>query len=303
MDKRNYLIQEEGSLKKYRTEIPNTVIKGECSKNLSVYDKFLYVYLKSVAGENGMSWQSTGTLSKNTGISTGKISECKKTLVNHGLINIKKGDNSKSQSDTITIIDIWVENMCEFRQVSPPSSNEAPCSQNECPPSSHEPSPSLNEVPPSPSESNNNPVEEEPNKEKPLKNTTTKEDSISSDMLKVIEAWDKTFNEVVDRSNKKLLSHVKNAISKFGVEDVLKAIYNRSMASYYNISRPDLKDSAFCFFPYQETIKKDMGRKPYKLVTYDQKCDVEQQGKNKRFEMDPDQKDSKGRAMWRMYDE
>lgn len=169
MNEREFLIKEEGSLKKYRTEIPNTVIKGSIADKLSVYDKFLYVYLKSVAGESGACWQSTSTISNNSGISAGKVSECKKNLAKFGLINVEKGDSSKSQSDTITINDIWVMNMKEFGNTKPCSSDEHPSSRDEAPSSSDEIPSSCDEMTPSPHEPKNNPNKEEPYKEKPIK--------------------------------------------------------------------------------------------------------------------------------------
>ena len=48
-------IVDEGALHHYRTEIPNTVIRGIKSRALSISAKWLYVYLKSVAGDGGLS--------------------------------------------------------------------------------------------------------------------------------------------------------------------------------------------------------------------------------------------------------
>lgn len=302
MNKREYLIEEEGSLKKYRTEIPNTLIKGEFSKKLSVHDKFLYIYLKSVTGENGMSWQSTRTLSKNTGISTGQISKSKKNLANNGLINLKKGDKKKGKSDTITINDIWVENMVEFRQNYPRSLDEHPCSPHQQTRSSHESSPSPNEHPCSSDEPKNNPLEEEPYKEKPKKNTTTKQKEITSEMEKVIEAWDDTFEVVVDKSDDKLINAISTATQDFEISDLLQAIEYRSQAKFYKEDYPHLRDAPKYFFCYPKTIKNDMIRRPFKLITYDKKCQLEQDGTSKKFEKCTTEKDNLGRPKWRMYE-
>lgn len=118
--------------RQWRTEIPNTVVRGSKS-GISVHAKWLYVYLKSVAGDSGSCWQGTKTMSEGTGISTGKISSCKKELEQAGLISISKGDTSKGRSDTITITNIWRQNINEFSDDQTPSPHEHPPSPHEHP--------------------------------------------------------------------------------------------------------------------------------------------------------------------------
>lgn len=107
-------IVDEGGLHKFRTEIPNTVVRGLKSHGLSVYAKWLYVYFKSVAGEDSVCWRSTTTIASESGISRGQVSEAKKELITAGLITIKKGKNPKRDADHIRIKGIWLANMQEF---------------------------------------------------------------------------------------------------------------------------------------------------------------------------------------------
>ena len=109
-------IVDEGSLHHYRTEIPNTLIRGRKGRGLSVYAKWLYVYLKSVAGDCGMCWQSTATIARETGMSVGRLHAAKRELETHRLIRIVHGRNPRRYADRIRIIDIWPANMFEFNQ-------------------------------------------------------------------------------------------------------------------------------------------------------------------------------------------
>lgn len=113
-------IVDEGGLHKFRTEIPNTVIRGLKSreprknKGLSVYAKWLYVYFKSVAGDHGTFYRNTTTIALEAGMSRGQVSAAKKELVEHDLITVKNGKNPKRDVDRIRIKDIWLANMQEF---------------------------------------------------------------------------------------------------------------------------------------------------------------------------------------------
>ena len=110
-------VTDEGALHKYRTEIPNTVIKGMKSRELSLQAKWLYVYLKSVAGEGRECWQSTATLVQGSGMGRGSISRAKQELLTHGLIKVTKGTRTNKDSDHISMVDIWQANMIEFSGV------------------------------------------------------------------------------------------------------------------------------------------------------------------------------------------
>jgi hypothetical protein len=108
-------VAEEGSLHKYRTEIPNTIIKGKKGRGLSLPARWLYVYLKSVTGETGECWQNSRTLAQGAQIGLGTIPGAKKELVTAGLIAIIQRKDGYHDSDKIRLLDIWAENMEEFK--------------------------------------------------------------------------------------------------------------------------------------------------------------------------------------------
>ena len=156
-------VRDEGSLRRYRTEIPNTVIKGERSEDLSYHARWLYVYLKSVAGDSGMCYQGTRTIVEGSGLSAGKITECKRQLEDAGLIRReapREHDGVPGTADRITIVDIWPENMREFSH----SPSEQTRSPDEHPRSPHEQSRSSHEHPRSRGETKKEPFKKEPKK-------------------------------------------------------------------------------------------------------------------------------------------
>jgi hypothetical protein len=110
-------VVDEGSLHKYRTEIPNTIVRGHLGRELSVHAKWLYVYLKSVAGDSGICRQGTSTLAKGSGMSRGMVSQSKAELLGARLIVVDKGNVSTRETDKIRIRDIWPMNMQEFATV------------------------------------------------------------------------------------------------------------------------------------------------------------------------------------------
>jgi hypothetical protein len=110
-------VVDEGSLHKYRTEIPNTIVRGHLGHGLSVHAKWLYVYLKSVAGDSGVCRQGTSTLAKGSGMSRGMVSQSKTELLDARLIVVTKGNASTRETDKIRIRDIWPMNMQEFATV------------------------------------------------------------------------------------------------------------------------------------------------------------------------------------------
>ena len=107
-------ITDEGPLHKYRTEIPNTVIRGLKSRNLSTDAKWLYVYLKSVAGDNGQCYQSTTTIAAASGLSRAQVSRARKELSTANLIRITQPKHKNREPEQIRIVDIWPVNMQEF---------------------------------------------------------------------------------------------------------------------------------------------------------------------------------------------
>ena len=107
-------VTDDGSLHKYRTEIPNTVIKGLKGRTLSPMAKWLYVYLKSVAGDRGECRQSISILVAATGLSRGQVSKERRALRAVGLITITEGRRRNRDPDLLRIVDVWPENMQEF---------------------------------------------------------------------------------------------------------------------------------------------------------------------------------------------
>lgn len=145
---------------------------------------------------------------------------------------------------------------------------------------------------------NNNSTNNESNKKK----TTTIPIDISSKIEQVISAWNSTFEIVVDTSDENLIQAVQNALQEHSVNDIKQAIKFRSKAKFYQEEAFHLRDNPKSFFEYPQTIKNDMRRYPYKLITYEKKCELEMEGKAIKFEKDPDKKDSKDQPLWRVYD-
>jgi hypothetical protein len=123
---RTYQIVDEGCLHKYRTEIPNTVIRGIRSCGLSLPARWLYCYLKSVAGDQGECWQNTTTLAKGAQLARGTVSAAKHELIKAGLIAVVSRGRQYHDTDRIRILDIWDANMREFAAMG--------CSPHEQPP-------------------------------------------------------------------------------------------------------------------------------------------------------------------------
>jgi len=111
-------IVDQGALKRFRTEIPNTIVKGIRGRGLSLPARWLYVYLKSVAGETGECWQNTTTLAAGAQLGRGTIASAKAELVAKKLIALEAGHRGIHETDRIYILDIWDENMCEFSAIS-----------------------------------------------------------------------------------------------------------------------------------------------------------------------------------------
>jgi hypothetical protein len=133
---RTYHVVDEGALHKYRTEIPNTVIRGLHSRGLSLPARWMYVYLKSVAGDQGECWQNTTTLASGAQLSRGAVSLAKKELIKVGLIALLSKGKQYHDTDKIRILDIWDDNWQEFRSVG--------CSSGEQPPQEVTPTESSN---------------------------------------------------------------------------------------------------------------------------------------------------------------
>lgn len=104
-------IQDNADLKRYRTEIPNMVF----DIGLTPYEVALYGHFKRVCGSEpqGKCWKSVKTLSKETRMSTGRVSEARTALAKRGLIKVGQ-PKGPGTSVTVAIVDIWPQNMIRY---------------------------------------------------------------------------------------------------------------------------------------------------------------------------------------------
>jgi len=132
-------VSDNGDLRKYYAAIPNIVF----TLGLHPYELTLYVYLKKVAGEDQVCWQSTATIAKACSMSAGMVSKLKAALARErvelggkALITITtEMQNGGNANHGITITDIWPENMAELERVR---RVKATRSQSEVAPSPYE---------------------------------------------------------------------------------------------------------------------------------------------------------------------
>jgi DNA-binding transcriptional MocR family regulator len=113
--------RDESDLKKYRTEIPNMIF----DIGLTPYEVALYGHLKRVCGAEagGKCWKSVSTLSKETGMSSGRVSEARAELARRGLIHTRQ-PKGPGTSVTVTIADIWPQNIMRYSAAGNPSHYE-----------------------------------------------------------------------------------------------------------------------------------------------------------------------------------
>lgn len=114
-DSEEIFVQDNSSLHKYRTEIPNIIE----DLDLDPYAYRLYCYYKKVAGDYGKCTQKKSTISKETRMSPSVIKDRNKILSQpfpqlggKPLITIvhRKDENNDNLPNQITIEDIWPEN-------------------------------------------------------------------------------------------------------------------------------------------------------------------------------------------------
>lgn len=113
--------RDESDLKKYRTEIPNMIF----DIGLTPYEVALYGHFKRVCGAEpgGMCWKSVSTLSRETGMSAGRVSEARAELARRGLIHMRQ-PKGPGTGVTVTIVDIWPQNMVRYSAEGNPSQYE-----------------------------------------------------------------------------------------------------------------------------------------------------------------------------------
>ena len=113
--------RDQSDLKKYRTEIPNMIF----DIGLTPYEVALYGHLKRVCGaeKGGKCWKSVSTLSRETGMSAGRVSEARAELARRGLIHMRQ-PKGPGTGVTVTIVDIWPQNMVRYSAEGYPSQYE-----------------------------------------------------------------------------------------------------------------------------------------------------------------------------------
>jgi hypothetical protein len=120
-------VVDDGDLRKYRTELPNTLDDSE----LSVYAFRLYAHLKRRAGDTGKCFEGARKMAEHCKMSPASVVNAKKELIEKGFITVKPGDKTTSTPDTIRIVNIWEQNFRAYQ--TPCSPNEQPCSLGEHP--------------------------------------------------------------------------------------------------------------------------------------------------------------------------
>jgi hypothetical protein len=131
MSEHRQLVTDDGALHNYRTEIPNTIIRGIMGSGLTLPARWLYVYLKSIAGDCGECWQNMTTLAAGSRLSRGAVSNARKELIEAKLIVMTKGKGALHETDRIRILDIWDQNMAEFRREPSSPHERGPSSPHE----------------------------------------------------------------------------------------------------------------------------------------------------------------------------
>ncbi|HKK44290.1 MAG TPA: hypothetical protein VJ964_02130, partial [Balneolaceae bacterium] len=140
---------------------------------------------------------------------------------------------------------------------------------------------------------------------KPLKETernTTSSRDWSVEIILITEYWNEMFNKSIDLSDVKIIDQIKHCLAHFSIEDIRKAIFNRSRCSYYRENKPFLIDKPSAFFPYPETVANDLHRMPEGIFTYEEKNERIFQGLNTDddFEIMRELKDDQGRPKWQL---
>ncbi len=123
----DYIVDEETTDHKYRTEIPNIVMEMLELEFLSPYDLVVYTVLKKIAGDHGKSTCSIPTLSKKCGCSENRVRDSLKNLEKHiefiklPLIRVYEEFDEKGSAapNKITIVDIWRKNGDYYKEKYP----------------------------------------------------------------------------------------------------------------------------------------------------------------------------------------
>jgi uncharacterized phage protein (TIGR02220 family) len=133
-------ITDDGAAHKYFGMIPHTVTRGKRGRGLSLPARWLYVYYKSIAGEGGVCNKSTTSIVNEAQLGRGTIPAAKEELIKAGLIRVVSREGKYHATDQVRLVDIWPENMQEFKSEGCSSDEQQEsCSGHEQPyRSSHE---------------------------------------------------------------------------------------------------------------------------------------------------------------------
>lgn len=137
----DFSIQDESSIHKYRTEIPNIIFE----LGLTPDELAIYLIFKRAAGDNGKCIKSTRRIAKEAKVSRNNLLKIKNklsnkfSLINKSLIECYDRFSDCGDKDTceVHIVDIWPENFLFFNKKIG-GSNEIPRGSNKIPPGSNQ---------------------------------------------------------------------------------------------------------------------------------------------------------------------
>jgi len=152
---------------------------------------------------------------------------------------------------------------------------------------------------------NHQPVQNLNPQKKPFKQTernTIGSSDWSVEIILIAEYWKEVFSKEIDLSDVPMVDQIENCLNHFSVDDIKKAIFNRSRTTYYREKKPFLLDKPSAFFPWPETVANDLKREPEGIYTYDQKNDRIFQGLNTDadFEIMRELRDEQDRPKWQL---
>lgn len=103
-------VVDDGDLRKYRIELPNTLDDSE----LSPFAFRLYAHLKRRAGDSGTCFEGVRPMAEVCKMSPSSVVNAKRELLDKGFITITPGDKTTSTPDTIRIVNIWLDNFQKY---------------------------------------------------------------------------------------------------------------------------------------------------------------------------------------------
>lgn len=136
---------------------------------------------------------------------------------------------------------------------------------------------------------------------KEIERNTTSSD-LSENIVEIIETWNNVFERKMSIDNNRDTEIVKSALHDFSVDQICRAIFNRSQDQYYK-TIPWHRDNPEMFFSIPRYIRNDLQRKPEGIYTFEEMTDKvgETPGMTTDyFEMIPEMKDKRDRPLWKL---